>query len=308
MSPDLHPEELLDKSAAGTLTPQEAEHLKAHLASCAACRFEQKARADFALAPAATLDVDNLVSRALAGMPTQARFAPKRRVPVVLAAAVALFTVASFAAVGQVTGMLPALVDKLSAPPPAPEGAAPIGPLHVRPRPAPVEAQPAPAPEPEITPEPVPETAPTPVPAPVLVRTTPAAKHAAPIPHDDAPVLFLRGNAARIRGDRAEAALAYRELLAKFPDSDEARLTHATLGRMLLDGGDAQGALIELDAYLQSGDGTLREEVMTARAAAFSALNRHDDEAAAWSALLQRYPDSVHAARAKARLDELKAP
>jgi hypothetical protein len=306
MSPDLHPEELLDKSAAGTLTPQESEHLSAHLASCAACRFEQKARADFALAPAATLDVDDLVSRALAGMPTQQRFAPKRRVPMVLAAAVALFTVASFAAVGQVTGMLPSLVDRLSAPAPVPEVAPPAGRLHVRPRPAPVEAQPAPAPEPEVAPEPVSE--PSPLPAPVLVRTAPAAKHAAPMVRDDAPVMFLRGNAARIRGDRAEAALAYRELLTKFPDSDEARLTHATLGRMLLDGGDAQGALAELDAYLQSGDGTLREEVMSARAAAFSLLNRRDDEAAAWSALLKSYPDSVHAARAKARLDELKAP
>jgi hypothetical protein len=278
------------------------------------CRFEQQARADFALAPAATLDVDNLVSRALAGMPTQqprfARFGQKRRFPMALAAAVALFTVASFAAVGQFTGMLPSLVDKLSAPTPVPEPARPLGPLHVRPRPAPVEEQPAPSPEPTVAPEPVPEA--TPAPAPVPVRAPVAAKHVAPpapvLARDEAPGLFLRGNTARIRGDRAEAALAYRELLAKFPGSDEARLTHATLGRMLLDGGDAQGALTELDAYLGSGDATLREEVMSARAASLSMLNRRDDEAAAWSALLESYPDSVHAARAKARLDELKAP
>src|SRR5450432_3400428 len=113
MSPDLHPEELLDKSAAGTLSATETQWLEQHLASCAACRFEHKARADFSLAPSASLDLDNLVARAMAGVPTREAAAAgfgasrRRRFPVVIAAAVALFTAASFAAVGSATGLLP---------------------------------------------------------------------------------------------------------------------------------------------------------------------------------------------------------
>ncbi len=45
---DLHPDDLLDRDADGTLTPAERTHLEAHLRRCAACRFEQRARADFA--------------------------------------------------------------------------------------------------------------------------------------------------------------------------------------------------------------------------------------------------------------------
>jgi len=119
--------------------------------------------------------------------------------------------------------------------------------------------------------------------------------------------LFAAANAARIRGDRAEASLRYGELLRKFPSSDEARLTHATLGRLLLDSGDARGALAQLDVYLALGDETLREEAMSARARALALLGRTSEEAAAWDTLLQRYPDSVHAERARARLQELGA-
>jgi len=312
MSPDLHPEELLDKSAAGTLSETEAKWLEQHLESCAPCRFEQKARADFAaLSVTASLDVESLVSRALAGAPTQApAFAVRRgrRVPVLVAAAVALFTVASFAAVGQLTGVLPVIVERLVPPPPEPPKPQPAELHKVMEPAAPVEAL-----EPEPEPQQLhPAPAPPPAPAPAPVRRVAAQPLSPPPPpivaRDDAPALFLRGNAARVRGDRAEAALAYRELLARYPGSDEARLTHATLGRMLLDGGDAGGALEQLEAYLSSGDGTLREESMMARAMALSLLGRTGDEASAWAALLESYPNSVHALRAQARLDELKAP
>jgi hypothetical protein len=316
VSPDLHPEELLDKSAAGTLSAAEAQWLEQHLSSCAACRFEQKARADFALAPSTSLNVEDLVSRALAGAPTQQGpfVAPRRRVPVILAASVALFTAASFAAVGQVTGVLPALVERLVAPKPVEVKPAPVeAPRRaVAPEPAPAP-DPVPLPEPEVAPIPEPTPVNAVAPAPVVKRAATAvapvaaAPVAVPTPAA-APELFLRGNAARVRGDRAEAALAYRELLARFPQSDEAALTHAMLGRMLLDGGDAAGALVELDAYLSSADATLREEMMSARALALSTLGRAGDEAQAWQQLLQSYPDSVHASRARARLDALSKP
>jgi hypothetical protein len=317
MSPDLHPEELLDKSAAGTLSESETQWLNQHLASCSSCRFEQKARADFSLAPSASLDVDNLVARALAGMPTQVPAqgfgAPRKRFPLFIAAAVAMFTMASFGAVGSATGMLPQWVEHLLKPAPisvpevAPGVPAATKQLAV---PRPVEA----APEPVVLMSEPEEAVTVAIPAPAaVVAPTPVLKHAffaAPVvaaPEDSA-VLFTRGNAARIRSDRAEAAMAYRALLARFPDSAEARLTHAVLGRMLLDSGDASGALQELDTYLTGSDATLREEAMAARAMALSALGRTTDETAAWTALVNNYPSSVYATRARARLEDLSQP
>ena len=62
---------------------------------------------------------------------------------------------------------------------------------------------------------------------------------------------------------------------------------------------------MQLDAYLRTGDLTLREEVLSARALALNRLGRTAEEAAAWKALLDGYPDSIHAVRAQARLEEL---
>src|SRR5438309_8416389 len=98
MSPDLHPEELLDKASAGTLSSDERARLNQHLHACAACRFEQQAKVAFANAPSAQLNVDNLVARALAGMPSQQpRASVRRRVPAAWAAAAVLATAVSFA-------------------------------------------------------------------------------------------------------------------------------------------------------------------------------------------------------------------
>jgi TolA-binding protein len=231
-----------------------------------------------------------------------------------VAAAVALFGVASFAAVGQWTGVLPRWVEKVMAPEPV---VVPVP--KVRASSVKVELPPEPEPAPVVVPK---------APAPALNRSaaplTPAqSAHPERVPGEartqsngspraereptlGPSELFAAANAARIRGDRAEAALRYGELLRKFPSSDEARLTHATLGRLLLDSGDARGALAQLDVYLALGDETLREEAMSARARALALLGRTSEEAAAWGALLQLYPDSVHAERARARLQELR--
>jgi hypothetical protein len=76
-------------------------------------------------------------------------------------------------------------------------------------------------------------------------------------------------------------------------------------GRMLLDDGDASGALQRFDDALRLGTGALREDVMLGRALALQRLGRVDDEAKAWSSLLATYPSSVHADRARRRLREL---
>jgi hypothetical protein len=73
---------------------------------------------------------------------------------------------------------------------------------------------------------------------------------------------------------------------------------------MLLDDGDAPGALRSFDDYLRRG-GPLGEDVMLGRALALQRLGRADDESAAWSALLASYPASVHATRARRRLLDL---
>jgi len=45
---DIHPEELIDKLAEGSLTSAERERLDAHLGQCSSCRFEIAVRADLA--------------------------------------------------------------------------------------------------------------------------------------------------------------------------------------------------------------------------------------------------------------------
>jgi len=45
---DIHPEELIDKLAEGTLTLAERERLDAHLRQCSSCRFESAVRSDLA--------------------------------------------------------------------------------------------------------------------------------------------------------------------------------------------------------------------------------------------------------------------
>jgi len=121
----------------------------------------------------------------------------------------------------------------------------------------------------------------------------------------DAPTIFRRANAARQMGDHARAGELYRQLLDGFATSPEARASLAMFGRMLLDDGNASGALRRFDDALRVGPGALREDVMLGRALALQRLGRVDDEAKAWSSLLSAYPSSVHSERARRRLREL---
>ncbi len=315
MTPDLHPEELLDKAAVGTLSDSERVWLDQHLAQCSVCRFEQAARADFAEVPNAAVDVEGLVTRALAGLPSRTAKASaarsgRRSVAMLAAAALTLTTMASFAAVAQWTGVLPKLLQAISSPVASP--AAPPAPVrragHAK---ADDPEPPRAAEEPVVNREVVPLPPPAPtalrrvaLPREVAAVTAPIVAAALPMP-PDAGSLFAEANDARVRGQREGAVRLYRDLLQRYPGAPEARLSQATLGRLLLDTGDPAGALDELDTYLRSGELTLREEVLSARAIALSRLGRTVEEAAAWNALLEGYPDSIHAPRARARLQEL---
>jgi TolA-binding protein len=163
-----------------------------------------------------------------------------------------------------------------------------------------------------------PPGAPTAAAPPEAVKTEPAAAEPepsakpAPAPAPRAATeetwtsstLFASANAARRRGDLAQATAQYRLLVRKYPTTDEAATAHVSLGLLLLDQkGDARGALAELDRYLADGThSSLREQCLVGRARALSKLGRHDDEKRAWSALLREYPDSLSADMAHARM------
>lgn len=133
----------------------------------------------------------------------------------------------------------------------------------------------------------------------------PPAATPAPVVEMSAASLFDAANGARARGDRDRAIALYHDLQSRFAGTNEARVSRVTLGRFLLDGGDANGALSAFDTALRDRPGELEEEAMVGRALALRRLGRDNDEAAAWKSLLSVYPTSPHAARARARLATL---
>jgi tetratricopeptide (TPR) repeat protein len=145
-------------------------------------------------------------------------------------------------------------------------------------------------------------------PAREVVKPAEPTPEVPPLPPESAASVFELANRARVSGERARAIAGYRHLLAVWPSADEATLTHATLGRLLLDSGDPGSALVEFEAYLASGEATLREETMAARAVAYMRLGRVADELAAWRALLGEFPDTIHAVRAQSRTGVLSEP
>jgi TolA-binding protein len=306
---ELHPEDLLERDARGELSPVELERLDAHLARCAACRLERVVRVDFLreteeVALHAPTDVQRLLAGVLEAPRTAqppARGRPRRWRAGALLLTGVIVTAAGWAAAARWSGPTAAeeTLDATRMPPhartatPALSGATrgEIAPVVTRDRPeeqtatlaASSEAQPRPAPAAR--------------PVSVALTTSP--------PETASPGLaFQQANEARRAGQHARAAEAYRALVARYPASAEAPASLVALGRMLLDDGDAAGALRSFDDYLRRGGG-LGEDVMLGRALALQHLGRSDEESGAWGALLASYPGSVHAARARRRLLDL---
>ena len=154
---------------------------------------------------------------------------------------------------------------------------------------------------------PVTHVASTPARAVTPVAFTPPAPAAMPTPTPTpipagASGLFDSANAARRDGDTTTALARYDALGVQYPQSPEARVAKATTGKLLLDRGDAAGALSRFDAYLASGASELREEAMAGRATALERLGRGEDEVRAWAALLAAYPGTPYAVHAKTRV------
>jgi tetratricopeptide (TPR) repeat protein len=267
-----HPDELFDKQKAGSLSQAESRQLDEHLAECAACRIERQAVDDFALElqQVEHTSLSRMVSAAVAERTPR----PHRRrklAPIVLAA-LALLATASAAALYRSAQHEPA---PLMAPAFHPVLDSVLDSVNS------VKAEPTAAPSARVE------------------ADAPAAPSASAAP--PASELFAAANQARRRGQRDEALRLYRELARRYPDSPEAQLSNATVGRMLLDGDNPQAALDAFDRYLAQG-GNLSEEALVGRALALQKLGRQAEERAAWEALLRAHPSSIHAARARARL------
>ena len=279
---DLHPEELLDRERQGRLTDDERIRLDAHAASCVACRLERGARSDFEAELEAGSDDEALLERAvdgaLARSPARERRAP--RTIWLLAAAAVLAAVAAVAAFTR----SPKPVEV---------------PIRLD-TPAPVVQTPTP---PAVTPAaPEPELAVSRLPEPEASNKPKAAERVA-----SAAELFASANRARRDKNDGEAIRLYRELQSRYPDSREAQASRVMLGQLMLDKKDPNLALSEFDGYLKQGaKGAVTEEALVGRALALQKLGRTSEERAAWQELLTKFPSSVHAAQAKARLDATK--
>ncbi len=97
-----------------------------------------------------------------------------------------------------------------------------------------------------------------------------------PGPPASAADLFARANAARDAGENQTAVALYRQLLREHTSSSQGKVARVNL------------------ALLYAG-------VLDRPADALARLGRADEERAAWQDLLERWPDSLHAARARRR-------
>jgi TolA-binding protein len=120
--------------------------------------------------------------------------------------------------------------------------------------------------------------------------------------------LFGEANQARRSGDIGRASGLYHLLQDQFPGSPEADLSRVTLALLLLDSGDAKGALSGFERYLASGSRGLEAEALVGRARALGRLGRSDQEAVAWREVQRKYPRSIYGRQANERLAALGQP
>ncbi|MGK4001392.1 tetratricopeptide repeat protein [Sorangium sp. So ce1036] len=237
---------------------------------------------------------------------------------------------AAVAGVAVAATLLVALAAELmdggdEAPPPAPGGSEALDP-NGAPRVLPGPPSPAPPEEPPpgagaAAAEPPPgagAAAAEPPPGAGAAASEPAdtavveARHRAPQPPRPPPeepamgaeALLLRAQSRLGQGKTAEALAAYRALLARHPESPEARAALVSLGQIALRQGKAAEALGHFERYL-AGGGPLAAEARIGRVQCLRRLGRTADERAAIAEFLARHGDSVHAPRLRARQTEL---
>lgn len=316
---DLHPENLLDKEIRGELDGADRERLEAHLAQCATCRMERELRADFQLElsrdsvpPEIAGLVESLARREKPSpipaptpvvAPTRGR---ARRVKLIIAAVAATLTLVAGAFASTEAGhrVMAPFFGREAVTPHYGDATSPTRPgAHVPlvAQPAtPVTEPPTPSIEPVVPPAPL-APAPEPSSAPALPPVVQPVVATAP-PDGPAP-LFTAEADARRRGDGARVLELHAQLVARYPQSREAQVSRMMVARMLMDRGDAAGALSGFDAYLRNGSGELREDALAGRATALDRLGRTDEGRRAWMALLDQYPNTAYGAHARSRVE-----
>jgi TolA-binding protein len=283
MSTDHHPEELIDRVRHGALDVAEQSALERHLETCEACAalLAQEAQVERELT--AQLRDELLDQRAVeAAMLRMQRSSPagrSRAWPRWLRLAAAGVLLAS-----GVTATAAIVRRTLAS----------RSPVETPVLPAVEPSAARPAPPPTDLPEPIEEPPPRVLPP----RAAPPKRAVT------AATLFEQAEQLR-RAGRGEAAVAgYRRLQDAFPDARETRLSFVLAGQLLLARGRPTDALAQFDRHPRIG-GDVGEEALAGRAAALEQLHRTADAIAAWKSLLERYPGSVYAARARARLTAL---
>jgi TolA-binding protein len=139
-------------------------------------------------------------------------------------------------------------------------------------------------------------------PIPAALRANKTPEPAAEGEPRTAAALFGAANRARRYGDTAQAMALYHALQVGFPASEEARLSRATLATLELDRGDPGAALEGFDRYIEQGGSALSVEALVGRAVALSKLGKTSEELASWKEVARRFPGTVHAKRAAARI------
>ncbi|MEM9188738.1 MAG: tetratricopeptide repeat protein [Myxococcota bacterium] len=317
---DFHLEALRDRELAGTLDAEGKARLEEHRRSCRACRLEAAVEAE-GLAERDDRAMLDRIYATVAAEPEPWAHRPeqrpgsgvRRRVRGGIAAAAIL--VGASAAAAAVPSVRDAVVEvfepeemavEARAPKQAPAATAVERPARDLPEDPPLEEA---VPEEAVPEEAVPEEA---VPEEAVPEETVSEEtvpwrpeRLEPVLLDEA-ALFEQAREERRAGRIVPAVRLYRELQRRFPGTRRAAVSRISLGELLLGPlGDPAAALREFDAYLaRAPRGRLAEQAIVGRARSLGQLGRSAEERRAWQTLLEHYPDSLHADRARRRLGQ----
>jgi len=287
-NPGSHPEKLLDRALSGKLASGEQQTLDRHLTVCRACAAHlalvRSARGFSAPQPWNDLLNRRAVERALASVqhgrwPTVFSVPFRRRW--------ALVTAGVLVGLGGVAG---ATWWHLQGP----------GTDALRVREIATAVEPA-APSHSAV-------AATPELPPSLAPAGPddrAALHRGGRTQPSASSLFEEASALRDQNRPDQAVAVFRRLQQLYPRARETRISFALAGRLLLDRGRPAQALAQFDQHLAQG-GEASEEALAGRATALGRMGRYSAESESWRRLLDAYPKTIYAIRAKDRLSELE--
>jgi TolA-binding protein len=299
---DTCPDTLSARARGARLSASERTQLREHLSRCGTCRVIYLVGQDFDRMLATRPEDPRLIGRiidAVRPVTIRSRWRARHRTAFVGLVA-ALLTVYAVAVAGRARmGLVwAALVTRGS-------------------NPIPVEKAPlAPKTERASSPTIAREVATTN--APLSPRSRVVVTHAKPVPsvsanaveplQSTAKELFAEANAARRNGDILSTRRLYADLQTRYAWSAEAQVSRVALGRLLLERGhDVSVALAQFDDFLAHGSRTgLAEEALFGRATALEQLDRPEQERQTWQTLLDRFPGSIYAERARARLRNLQ--